>query len=96
MLQLHLFCLICTYVYGASLNNSLVLFCQYCTIAPTRVEFLFQLLPGIGALFRVITPHGSVPLRIASRSCEGETQNHGSTCLLGITMSFKFSLVLRV
>ena len=28
--------------------------------APTRVEFLFQVLLGAGALFRVVTPHSSV------------------------------------
>ena len=44
-------------------------------VAPTRVEFLFRVLPGIGALFRVITPHGSVPLRIMSRSCEALSDN---------------------
>ena len=64
--------------------------------APTRVEFLFRVLLGIGALFRLVTPHSSVPLCITSRSCEGETQKHGSTCLLRITMSFNFYLVLRV
>ena len=36
-------------------------------IAPTRVEFLFRVLLGIGALFRVVTPHSSLPLRITSR-----------------------------
>ena len=36
-------------------------------IAPTWVEFLFRVLLGIGALFRVVTPHSSVPLRITSR-----------------------------
>ena len=28
--------------------------------APTRVEFLFQVLLGIAALFRVVTPHNTV------------------------------------
>ena len=65
-------------------------------IAPTRVEFLFRVLLGIGALFRVITPHSTVPLRVTSRGSEGETQKHGSTCLLRITISLKFCLVLRV
>ena len=37
-----------------------------CT-APTRVEFLFRVLLGIGELFRVVTPHSSVPLGITSR-----------------------------
>ena len=56
-------------------------------IAPTRVEFLFQVLLGTGVLFRVGTPHRSIPLRITFRSCQGETQKHGSTCLLRITLS---------
>ena len=42
--------------------------------APTRVEFLFQVLLGIGMLFRVGTPYSRVSLRITSCSCEGETQ----------------------
>ena len=33
------------------------------------------------------TPHRSIPLRITFRSCQGETQKHGSTCLLRITLS---------
>ena len=57
------------------------------TIAPTRVEFLFQVLLGLGMVFRVGTPHRSIPLRITFRSCQGETQKHGSTCLLRITLS---------
>ena len=35
--------------------------------AQTRVEFLFRVLLGIGALFRVGTPHSSIPLRIMFR-----------------------------
>ena len=35
--------------------------------APSRVEFLFRVLLGIGALFRVVTPHSSVLLPITSR-----------------------------
>ena len=60
-------------------------------IAPTRVEFLFRVLLSIGAPFRVVTPHSSVPLRIPSRSCAGKTQKHGTTCLLKITIDYKFS-----
>ena len=37
-----------------------------CTNAPTRVEFLFTVLLGIGALFRVGTLHSSIPLCIAN------------------------------
>ena len=57
--------------------------------APTRIEFLFRVLLGIGGLFWVGTTHSSAPLHITSRSYEGETQKHGSTCLLKITMSLK-------
>ena len=39
-----------------------------------RAEFLFRVLLGIGRLFRAGTPHSSVPLRITSRSSEGERQ----------------------
>ena len=41
--------------------------------APTRVEFLFQVLLEIRMLFRVDTLYSRVSLRI-SWSCEGETQ----------------------
>ena len=43
-------------------------------IAPTRVEFLFRVLFGIGMLFRVGTLYNRVSLRVTSCSCEGETQ----------------------
>ena len=49
-------------------------------------EFLFRVLIGIGTLFRLGTPHSSIPLRITFRSCQGEMQKHGSTCLLRTTM----------
>ena len=55
----------------------------------TRVEFLFRLLLSIGVLFRVGTPYSSIPFRITFRSCQGETQKHGSTCLLRITMGMQ-------
>ena len=60
---------------------------------PTRVEFLFRVLLsigvllGTGVLFLAGTRYSSIPLRITTRSCQGETQKHGSTCLLTITMS---------
>ena len=57
--------------------------------AITLVEFLFRVLLCIGALSRLDTPHISVPLRTTPRSCQGETQKHGSTCLLRITMSLQ-------
>ena len=66
------------------------------TIAPTRVEFLFRVLVGMGMLFQVGTLYSSVSLRI--RSCnlvpsasgsEGEhleavkvRRKSGSACLL--------------
>ena len=64
------------------------------SIAPTRVEFLFRVLLGIGALFRVGTPHSSISLCITFRSCQGETQEHGhgNMCLLRITMRLQMSL----
>ena len=62
--------------------------------APTWVEFLFQVLLGIGTLFRIDIPHSSVPLRITPRSCEGEMQKHGSTYLLRTTTSLRMSLKL--
>ena len=40
----------------------------------TLAEFLFQVLIGLGLLFRVYTPYSRVPLRTISYSCEGETQ----------------------
>ena len=57
--------------------------------APARVAFLFRVTRGVGALFRVVTPHSSFPLRITFRSCQAETQKHGSACLLRITMSLQ-------
>ena len=60
--------------------------------APTRVEFLFRVLLGIGALFRVGTPHSSIPLRLTFRSCQDEAQKQGSTSLPRITMSLQMSL----
>ena len=57
--------------------------------APTRVEFLFRVLPFIGVLFRVATPYSSIPLRITLRSCQGEMQKHGSSCLVRKTMSLQ-------
>ena len=59
---------------------------SFCT---NRVEFLFRVPLGIGALFRVGTLHSSIPLRITFRNCQCETQKHGSTCLLRITMSME-------
>ena len=62
---------------------------------PTRVEFLFRVLLsigvllGTGVLFLAGTRYNSIPLRITTRSCQGETQKHGSTCLLTITMSLQ-------
>ena len=42
--------------------------------APTRVVLLFPVLLGIAALFRVGTPHSSIPLcTITFRNCQGET-----------------------
>ena len=35
-------------------------------------------------LFQVGTPDSSVPLCVIPRRCEGETQKHGSTCLLRV------------
>ena len=45
-----------------------------------------------GALFRLGTPHSSIPLCITFRSRQGETQKKGSTCLLRITMGLQMSL----
>ena len=45
-----------------------------------------------GALFRLGTPHSGIPLCITFRSRQGETQKHGSTCLLRITMGLQMSL----
>ena len=76
----------------------IILFFSFIThsIAPTRVEFLFRVLIGIGALFRVGTPHSSISLRITFRSSQGETQEHvhGNTCLLRITVSLQMPLFL--
>ena len=44
----------------------------------TRVEFLFRVLLGIGALFRVGTTHRSIPLHITLRSCQGEMGKFGA------------------
>ena len=44
-----------------------MLACFAMIVATTRVEILFRVLLSIGALFRVVTPHSSVPLRITSR-----------------------------
>ena len=40
-------------------------------------------------IFRVGTPHSSIPLLITFRSCQGETRKHGSTCLLRIAISLQ-------
>ena len=60
-----------------------------CLICTNRVEILFRVILGIGALFRVGTPHSSIPFRITFRSCQGKPQKHGCTCLLRITMSLQ-------
>ena len=44
------------------------------TCAPTCVEFLIQVLPRIGMLFRVGISYSRVSLHITSWSCESETQ----------------------
>ena len=46
--------------------------------AQTRVEFLFRVLLGIGTLFRVGTPHRSIPLHVTLRSCQGEMEKFGA------------------
>ena len=63
--------------------------------AQTRVEFLFRVLLGIGALFRVGTPHSRIPLRITLRSCQGEMEKFGAR-FLRITMSLANNVYRKI
>ena len=62
--------------------------CFRCT-NPSRIPF--PITWHIGALFRLGTPDRSIPLCITFGRRQGETQKHGGTYLLRITMGVQMS-----